>query len=248
VSGPGRGVGEGRGWLRGRSPRARWGGLAACCPWRFRPPRGPRRHLRWRGGLGGDEQAEGDKLPPAALPAPCGGRGPGSARGRVLLLYHGRRRLSILLCPRPSVRGGRACWGRGGRLVLVREGRVRGCAPGAPPEGLGHRHRHAWPFGGGSGMARGRGRLFLPGSCRGIMSRVKSHLWSGTFRWQWDANEEAGLFMATRAPGHPGRGPAWPRGHLLPRWAPQHPAPDGDRRGFPQLFVGTPPVASVLPP
>jgi len=89
-----------------------------------------------------------------------------------------------------------------------------------------------------------RGRLFLRGSCRGIMSRVRLHPWAGTFPWQLDSSEEAGFFKATRAPGHLERGSAWPHGHLLPRWAPQHPAPDGTGGAF----LGRPSAPHRLPP
>jgi len=49
-------------------------------------------------------------------------------------------------------------------------------------------------------------RLFLRGSCRGIISRFRLHPWAGTFPWQLDSGEEAGFFKATRAPGHLERG------------------------------------------
>jgi len=102
--------------------------------------------------------------------------------------------------------------------VERKRGGVGGCA-----------NERAWSRG---RVEIGEKRLFLRGSCRGIMSRVSLHPWAGTFPWQLDSSEEAGFFKATRAPGHLERGWAWPHGHLLPRWAPQHPAPDGTGGAF----------------
>jgi len=109
----------------------------------------------------------------------------------------------------------------------------------------------AWPKEGGlspglywDGNRESWERLFLRGSCRGIMSRVRLHPWAGTFPWKLDSGEEARFFKATRAPGHLERGSSWPHGHLLPRWAPQHPAPDGTGRAF----LGRSSAPNRLPP
>jgi len=155
-------------------------------------------------------------------------------------------------CPLPSPKGSRGggnvvgarprSGGDAGRTWVRLQVAARGHPRGPPPTPLPwawpptyEKPRGVPPFWTGTG-AGGRGqksdgsdgeRLFLRGSCRGVISRVRSHTWPGTFPWQWDSSEEAGLFMTTRAPGHLGRGPAWPHGHLLPRWAPQHHAQDG---------------------
>jgi len=119
------------------------------------------------------------------------------------------------MCPRP---GGRVRRQPCGPMPGVRDPSPLMLPPPVPGPRAGAISR-GFPFDAGDQYAEVR--LFLWGSCRGIKSRVRLHPW--TFPGQLDSSEEAGLFMAT---GQIGRGSTWPHGHLLPRWAPQHPVPD----------------------